>query len=135
MGNGLKTLFFLILFSYCCIKVFFDNIKRGGVLLVQISVGELYMISIPRGFTSSFAAWCKQVIGICLTAFLQTTMLLLGMLTCENSIFLGIGIMMAAGEIPRIAQQFGLEASANDTLRSVVQNTSMVIHMARTVMH
>lgn len=133
MSNPLKTLFFLILFSYCCIKIFFDNIKRGGILLIQIAVGELYMVSIPRGFTSGFAAWCKQVIGTCLTAFLQTTMLMLGMLTCEGSLFLGIGIMMAAGEIPKIAQQFGMDASARDTIRGAIHNTSMVVNLARTV--
>ena len=35
----LKLLFFLLAFSYCTIKVFFANIKRGGILLIQIAVG------------------------------------------------------------------------------------------------
>ena len=39
----------LIAFAYCVIKVFFQNIKRGGILLVQMSVGSLYMFSVPRG--------------------------------------------------------------------------------------
>ena len=40
----------LIAFSYCVIKIFFQNIKRGGILLVQMAVGSLYMFSVPRGY-------------------------------------------------------------------------------------
>ena len=32
--------------SYCVVKIFFQNIKRGGILLVQMSVGSLYMFSV-----------------------------------------------------------------------------------------
>lgn len=39
----------LIAFAYCVIKIFFANIKRGGILLIQIAVGSLYMFSVPRG--------------------------------------------------------------------------------------
>lgn len=74
----LKMLFFLLAFSYCAIKVFFANIKRGGILLIQIAVGSLYMFSVPRGYTDGFNQWCKQIAAICLTAFLQTTLLFLG---------------------------------------------------------
>lgn len=40
----------LIAFAYCVIKIFFANIKRGGILLIQIAVGSLYMFSVPRGY-------------------------------------------------------------------------------------
>ena len=78
---GLKLIFFLLAFAYCVIKVFFANIKRGGILLVQIAVGSLYLFSVPRGYTDGFYQWCKQVAAICLTAFLQSTLLFLGMMT------------------------------------------------------
>ena len=90
----LKMLFFLLAFSYCAIKVFFANIKRGGILLIQIAVGSLYMFSVPRGYTDGFNQWCKQIAAICLTAFLQTTLLFLGMLTIQENLLLGIGIML-----------------------------------------
>lgn len=32
----------LIAFAYCVVKIFFQNIKRGGILLVQMAVGALY---------------------------------------------------------------------------------------------
>ena len=60
------------------IKVFFANLKRGGILLIQIAVGSLYMFSVPRGYTDGFIQWCKQIIGLCLTAFLQSTILIAG---------------------------------------------------------
>lgn len=99
----------MIAFAYCVIKIFFQNIKRGGILLVQMAVGALYMFSVPRGYTDGFNQWMKQVAAICLTAFMQTTLLFLGLLTFPGNMLLGLGIMLAANEVPRIAQQFGLQ--------------------------
>ena len=50
---GLFELIALIALGYCVVKIFFDNIKRGGILLIQIAVGSLYMFSIPRGYGCS----------------------------------------------------------------------------------
>ena len=66
--SGLMILFCIILMAYAIIKVFFANLKRGGILLIQIAVGSLYMFSVPRGYTDGFIQWCKQIIGLCLTA-------------------------------------------------------------------
>ena len=130
---GLKSICILIAFSYCFIKIFFANIKRGGILLVQISVGSLYMFSVPRGYTDGFYQWCKQTIAICLTAFMQTTLLFLGMMTFQNNMLLGLGIMLAANEVPRIAQQFGLDSSVRVNMSSVIYSTSSAVNLARTV--
>ena len=89
--------------------ILFDNIKRSGILITQIAVGSLYMFSIPKGYTDGFISWCKQVIALCLTAFLQVTLLFLGLLTWQKNIILGLGVMLAANEVPRIAQNFGLD--------------------------
>lgn len=130
---GLKSICILIAFSYCVIKIFFANIKRGGILLVQISVGSLYMFSVPRGYTDGFYQWCKQTIAICLTAFMQTTLLFLGMMTFQNNMLLGLGIMLAANEVPRIAQQFGLDSSVRVNMSSVIYSTSSAVNLARNV--
>ena len=58
------NLFYLIALGYCVIKVFFANIKRGGILLILISVGSLHMFSIPRGYNDGFIGWCKQIIAL-----------------------------------------------------------------------
>lgn len=123
----------LIAFAYCVVKIFFQNIKRGGILLIQMAVGALYMFSVPRGYTDGFIQWMKQVAAICLTAFMQTTLLFLGLLTFPGNMLLGLGIMLAANEVPRIAQQFGLDSSVKVNMMSVVHATSMAVNLTRSV--
>lgn len=101
--SGFMILFCIILMAYAIIKVFFANLKRGGILLIQITVGSLYMFSVPRGYTDGFIQWCKQIIGLCLTAFLQATILIAGLMVFKDHALLGLGLMLSAGEIPRIA--------------------------------
>lgn len=122
---SLFSLFFIILFGYCTIKVVFANIKRGGILLCQIAVGSLYMFSVPRGYTDGFFSWCKQVIATCLTAFLQTTILYIGLLTYTQHALLAVGICLSANEVPRIAQMFGLDTSVRVNMMSVSHSVSM----------
>ncbi len=123
----------LIAFAYCVVKIFFQNIKRGGILLIQMAVGALYMFSVPRGYTDGFIQWMKQVAAICLTAFMQTTLLFLGLLTFPGNMLLGLGIMLAANEVPRIAQQFGLDSSVKVNMMSVVHATSTAVNLTRSV--
>ncbi len=130
---GLLGLLCMIAFAYCVIKIFFQNIKRGGILLVQMAVGSLYMFSVPRGYSDGFNQWCKQVAAICLTAFMQTTLLFLGLMTFPNNMLLGLGIMLAANEVPRIAQQFGLDSSVKVNMMSVVHATTTAINLTRSV--
>lgn len=122
---SLFSLFFIILFGYCTVKVVFANIKRGGIMLCQIAVGSLYMFGVPRGYTDGFYGWCKQVIATCLTAFLQTTILYLGLLSYTQHPLLSIGICLSATEVPRIAQMFGLDTSVRVNMMSVSHTVSM----------
>lgn len=130
---SLANLLMLIALAYCTVKVFFDNIKRGGILLIQIAVGSLYMFSIPRGYGDGFTQWVKQVIALCLTAFLQTTLLFLGLLTWKENALLAIGIMMSASEVPRIAERFGLDTSVKFNVMSAVHMTSTAVHLAKAI--
>lgn len=130
---NLFNLLALIAFAYCVIKIFFANIKRGGILLIQMSVGALYMFSVPRGYADGFNQWMKQVAAICLTAFMQTTLLFLGLLTFPTNMLLGLGIMLAANKVPRIAQQFGLDSSVKVNMMSVVHATTTAVNLTRSV--
>lgn len=130
---NLFNLLALIAFAYCVVKIFFANIKRGGILLIQMSVGALYMFSVPRGYADGFNQWMKQVAAICLTAFMQTTLLFLGLLTFPTNMLLGLGIMLAANEVPRIAQQFGLDSSVKVNMMSVVHATTTAVNLTRSV--
>lgn len=103
-------------------------------MVTQIAVGTLYMFSIPRGYTDGFNQWCKQIIALCLTAFMQTTLLFLGLMTFSTNMLLGLGIMLAANEVPRIAQQFGLDTSVKVNMMSVVHSTTTAVNMTRSLL-
>lgn len=130
---GLFNILCLIAFAYCVVKIFFANIKRGGILLIQIAVGSLYMFSVPRGYQDGFNQWMKQIAALCLTAFMQTTLLFLGLLTFPSNMLLGMGIMLSANEVPRIAQQFGLDSSVKVNVMNVMHATTTAVNMTRAV--
>ena len=132
-GNPVMLLFCVILMAYAVIKVFFSNLKRGGILLIQIAVGSLYMFSIPRGYTDGFVQWIKQVIGLCLTAFLQSTILVAGLMVFRDHALLGLGLMLSAGEVPRIAGAFGLDTTTRANISSVVYTAQAAVNTTRTI--
>ena len=133
ISSALMVIFCLILMAYAVIKVFFANLKRGGILLIQIAVGSLYMFSIPRGYLDGFTQWCKQVIGLCLTAFLQATILVAGLLVVREQGLLGLGLMLSAGEIPRVAGAFGMETSTKANMMSAVYTAQAAVNTTRSL--
>ena len=133
ISSALMVIFCLILMAYAVIKVFFAKLKRGGILLIQIAVGSLYMFSIPRGYLDGFTQWCKQVIGLCLTAFLQATILVAGLLVVREQGLLGLGLMLSAGEIPRVAGAFGMETSTKANMMSAVYTAQAAVNTTRSL--
>ena len=131
--SPIMYLFCIILMAYAVIKVFFANLKRGGILLIQIAVGSLYMFSIPRGYIDGFVQWIKQVIGLCLTAFLQSTILVAGLMVFKDHALLGIGLMLSAGEVPRIAGTFGLDTTTRANIMSAVYTAQAAVNTTQTV--
>ena len=131
--SGIMILFCIILMAYAIIKVFFANLKRGGILLIQIAVGSLYMFSVPRGYTEGFIQWCKQIIGLCLSAFLQATILIAGLMVFKDHALLGLGLMLSAGEIPRIAGAFGLDTTTRANIMSAVYTAQAAVNTTRTI--
>ena len=126
-------LFLLILLGYAVFKVFFANLRRGGILLIQIAVGSLYFFSVPRGYLDGFWNWGKQVAGLCLTAFLQTTMLVAGLMVWNTNMLLGCGMMLASTEVPRIAGAFGVDTSTRANVMGAVHTAQSVINTVRMV--
>lgn len=131
--SPILMIFILILMGYAVIKVFFANLKRGGILLIQIAVGSLYMFSVPRGYIDGFVSWCKQVIGLCLTTFLQATILIAGLMVVKDHALLGLGLMLSAGEIPRIAGQFGLDTGTRANVMGAVYAAQGAVNLTRTI--
>ena len=133
VSNIVVAIVFVILIGYAVIKVFFANLKRGGILLTMMATGSLYMFSVPRGYTDGFISWCKQVVALCLTAFLQTIVLIAGLVTYNTNMLLGIGLMLSSTEVPRIAQNFGLDTSMRFNVMSTVYSVNSVANMTRNI--
>ena len=131
--SPIMILFCIILMAYAVIKVFFANLKRGGILLIQIAVGSLYLFSVPRGYTDGFVQWCKQIVGLCLTAFLQATILIAGLMVFKDRALLGLGLMLSAGEIPRIAGAFGMDTTTRANIMSAVYTAQAAVNTTKTV--
>ncbi len=131
--SPMLMIFILILMGYAVIKVFFGNLKRGGILLIQIAVGSLYMFSVPRGYIDGFTGWCKQVIGLCLTTFLQAVILVAGLMVVKDHALLGLGLMLSAGEVPRIAGQFGLDTGTRANVMGAVYAAQGAVNLTKTI--
>ena len=82
-------------------------------------------------YNDGFNNWVKQVFALCLTAFLQTTLLFLGLLSWSTNMLLAIGIMMSAAEVPRIAQQFGLDTSVKVNVMSAVHMGTSAVNLVK----
>ena len=132
--SGIVNLCTVIALGYAVIKVFFANIKRGGIMMTNIAVGSLYIFGLTRGHQDGFIDWCKQVIAICLTAFLQNSLLFTGLLTFRDNMILGLGIMLAANEVPRIADRFGLDTSSRVNIMSTYYATQAAVRTGQAVM-
>ena len=53
--------------------------------------------------------------------------------TFPGNMFLGLGIMLASNEVPRIAQQFGLDSSVKVNMTSIVHATTTAVNLTRSV--
>lgn len=130
----------LIIVSLICVfKVFLANLKRGGILITLMMIGAIHAFSVPRGYLDAFYGWCKQVIGLCVTSFMSNVLIVLGALVYATNqgadpgdLVLGAGVMLAAAEVPRIAQQFGLDTSMKTNVTQAIYGISGVTSIIRT---
>ena len=102
--------------------------------MTNIAVGSMYIFGLTRGHQDGFVDWCKQVIAICLTAFLQNSLLFAGLVTFRDHMILGLGIMLAANEVPRIADRFGLDTSSRVNIMSTYYATQAAVRTTQAVM-
>lgn len=65
--------------------------------------------------------------------FLQATILVAGLMVFKDHALLGLGLMLSAGEIPRIAGAFGLDTTTRASISSAVYTAQTAVNMTRTV--
>lgn len=127
-------LLFLIVFLFCGLKVLFATVKRGGILMILTLVGSIHMLNTPRGYWDAFWSWCRQVVALCITQFCQMMLFCGGMAVFSKSLqttnlavfFAGIGMFLAAAEVPKIADRYGLDSSLKGNAMGAVQTVAMV---------
>jgi len=116
------VIWFLVIFIIVIVSILIclvQILKRGGMYIAHIMVGYLYIFSIPSGNTDGFMSWCKQTVAIALTNVLQTALLFMGislMASNTKTIFLGIGVIMAAGKVEEIAGKYGMSTGATGSM-------------------
>ena len=59
------------------------------------------------------------------TAFMQTTILYIGLLTFQEHPVLALGICLSADEVPRVAQMFGMDTTTHVNMVSISSAVSM----------
>ena len=62
--------------------------------------------------------------------------LIVGGFPCQafpDNMLLGLGVMLSANEVPRIAEQFGLDSSVKVNMMSVVHATTTAVNLTRSV--
>lgn len=131
---GPMTIIMLVIIIVLMFLVYLDCLKKGGILLVQICIGSLYMISVPRGYMDNFYGWCKQVIALCLTALFQNLLMFCGLMIVPTNLFLGIGTMFAAKEVPKICAQFGLDTSMKASFTGMAMGANASVQAIRAAM-
>ena len=89
--------------------------------------------AVPRGYLDGFTGWTRQVVGLCLTAFLQSTILVAGLMVFKDHALMGVGLMLSAGEVPRIAGSFGVDTTTKANFSSAVYTARSAVSAARTL--
>ena len=130
-GAVFFSIIMLVIVLVLIFKLAFDSLKRGGLLLVQICIGSLHMLSVPRGYLDNFYGWCKQVIALCVTVMLQNILLFCGLMLIPTNILLGIGVMCAAKDVPRICAQFGLDTSVKVNLTQAAMGANAAMQAVK----
>ena len=68
-----------------------------------------------------------------MTTFLQATILTTGLMVVKDHALLGLGLMLSAGEVPRIAGAFGLDTTTKANVMSAVYTAQAAVNTTRTI--
>ena len=118
---GLLNLLTLVALAYCVLKVFFANIKRGGILLIQMAVGSLYLFSVPRGLHRRLLPMVQADLRSMPDGFPPNCAVVSWV--CSRSKTISCWDWASCwrlGKCPESAQQFGLDSSVKVNMMSVV---------------
>ena len=92
------------------------------------------MFSVPRGYIDGFVSWSKQVIGLCLTAFLQATVLVAGLMVVKDQALFGAGTDAYQPEKFRVLRgSSGLDTTTRANVMGAVYAAQGAVNLTRTI--
>ena len=93
--------------------------------------GSLYMFSVPEVTLTALPSGASRLLAN-LTTFLQATILTAGLMVLKDHALLGLGLMLAAGEVPN-RRAFGLDTSTKANMMSAVYTAQAAVNTTKTV--
>lgn len=131
IGYGLHGIIMLFVLIYYLVKIYFMIFKRTALFIALLGIGSLHMVETPRGIWDGFHGWAKQIAGICFISVIQTTLLAIAArLFVDAHPLLGIGMMAACEDVPRIAERYGVDTSMSNGTAAAFGGVSHVIDHA-----
>ena len=86
-------------------------------MLIITCIGSFHMFNVPRGYFDAFFRLVQTGNRPLLHGVFPNILYVLGILLMADTAYLpGFALLLAAAEVPRIAQQFGLDTSAKGIL-------------------
>lgn len=131
IAYGIHGILLLFVILYYLVKIYFMIFKRTALFIALLGIGSLHMIEIPRGNWDGFTGWAKQIAGLCFVSVIQTTLLAIAArLFVDAHPMLGIGMMAACEDVPRIAERYGVDTSMNSGAAAAFGGAAHVIDHA-----
>lgn len=118
------------------IKQFWKHLAVKAHLLDKNVAEELEAPKLPRRmpkYLSLDESIRLLLVGLCLTSFLQGIMMTVGLLILKPNTILGIGLMLAAAEVPRIAGAFGLDTSMRVNVMGAVHGAQTTVNAVKSI--
>lgn len=133
----LWVVLFLIVFIAMIAIVFFQALKRSGLYIIQIMIGYFYLFSLPSGNYDGLFCWIRSTFALAITNVLQMTLLYIALnfISANNlvQIFLAIGILLAATEVDRVADRFGLAVNSRRNFAGAISGARNVTSTVKNI--
>ena len=130
--SPIMIIFCIILMAYAVIKVFFSNLKRAGILLIQIAVEVCTCSASQEATQMALSSGSNRSSAFCLTAFLQSTILVAGLMVFKDHAC-WVWVSCSPREVPRIAGTFGLDTTTRANIMSAVYTAQAAVNTTRTM--
>ncbi len=126
--SPIMLLFCVILMGYAVLKVFFANLKRGGILLIQIAVGQPLYVQRPTGLSGRLYGLGAAGYRLVPDRLSPVHHPHCGTHGVQGPRTDGRGAYALGGRVPRIAGSFGLDTTTKANITSAVYTAQAAVN-------